>query len=363
MKEKEKNLNAILRSNVFRDAALSYFSDTEKEKLQCFGEVKHLNLNVLHAFFAHFQVNSNSNVSLLACEENSSIHLLQTKDSLLLFSDKEILSPSLFAKAMAVLLYRFYVFSLSTKNTINMDSFFIQDLQVLLSSMEKVSSATTSSFQMEYQEIDGAILFKQLSLQEDLYSLIKSMASLYIEIALPLSKIGAEKLTIKSLVPLSKLEERMQFYKQYEGKIKLKLFKIKPFVIDGKEYIIDFTEKMLDEKNIELIPLFEVNSSQCIVPTMEQLKAILLTMDDKLQRKIYVSMVKIIGGFSPLSYGFYDDVFFSKEIVIQMGQLIESGLYYGQDNLAIHSSILDYFQDLGSHNKEDAISLEYTREE
>lgn len=360
MKGKEKNLNAILHSNTYRDAALSYLSEVEKEELQCFGEVRHSNLNILHAFFSHFQENPNSNISFLAREENASIYLLQTRDSLLLFSDKGILCPSLFAKAMAVLLYRFYIFHLC--NRVDMDSFFVQNLQVLLSTINGISSYSGTFINVGYDEDCEIVLFNQMIEKVDLFSLLEEMCSVDIDIALPISLINAEKVSHKYLVPLSKLEERMQFYNQHEkAYYSLQMCEVNPIVIDGKEFIIDFKEKKIDAKHTALVPIVEVDSSNRVIPSENQIRMICSPMD-MLQRKIYFLFMKLIGRFSPISYGFSNTIFFSKEIVIQIGELIEEGRYFEQDNLAIHPMGLTYYGVLSSQNRKKDNEMQLEKE-
>lgn len=321
--------------------------------LNCLGIITHSKKKFIDTLFSQLSSNSSSSISLVYKEGESFLGIAHRENNLYLFSNRDILSPTLFSKAMAILLFHMNRSPFSKYP--NEGPFFLEKVQVSISSSEVIDDFSNYVLAGSYDHNDKCIYLKQKE-KKEVYNLFARMCSHVIDLALPVSRIGAEKINGKYFGPLSYLEERIYFYKSHN--IKLEKPENISYTYNGKEYVLPFREIEKGPNYYSFVPLISVSKTGFIIPSVEQIKQICAPME-LLQKKIYMRVLKKIGPFSPISYGYDNQIFFSLAIVIQMGSLLEKGFYNKQDNLILLSNVTDYLNSLESRNVEETPIYRY----
>lgn len=316
--------------------------------------ISHEKKEAIDFLFSYLSVNSVKQISYLYAEEDAFIGVIKKNDDLCLVTNKELLSPSLFTKGIAVLLSVIADSSLNPPKCHFLSDMYISDFEMsclnvnILTNKEDVPDAYQDEYlKVKYHDQDRYYQYMQRFKKEPILRVLYRMCYFNVELALPISFLKASKITDGYLIPYDQfLKEKKMDVRKYDDfpiiKIEDRIYTIEPEVYhkDGKTC---------------LRPKYQSSEEGLVIPSKEAFEECIKDEEEFAQE--FIHFISLINGYfipepidptSKTCYSLYENY------IYLIGESIRNenvSKYNHYRNILNTDKVSEYYRLLQSKNK------------
>ncbi|MCI8588924.1 MAG: AAA domain-containing protein [Bacilli bacterium] len=368
-----KDIASIL-DNMKEDQSLIFIEKENKEKIVELGVLTHPDPNALNVLFhkIQFKGNPNSRFGFLNFEGDNFIGLMRYKDTLILISNKEYVSPRLLMRGLSTIITIIY----DAKENIDWDKMYFSPFSAkefkltglnvkILSNIPKVALQKmnmkngihvyqSTNLKVTYDDSLNISYFRYLQkyTAEPLFAAIERICEFNPELALPISFVNAKKFDSNTHHSLLKKHSRLEEAKRrfWEPLIEegwdvqideftpmdLKIIKLEksrnhwsdePEITTKKDtFVFEWNEERdSDKKTLHVYPKYKLKNGYLLYTADKDFENDEYIMQlNPLQKEIAFMVRSIFGNYVPISYKDQANEYFSSLTMSQMGRIVDN---------------------------------------
>lgn len=278
------------------------FLDSKDQNLHEIAIIHHQLPDALKELFYKVGVNSRNKIAILYNEDDAFIGLKKEKRDLVLVTNVDYLSPSLFMRALGILEYHLTNYKANPEDrhyfASDVEHFFIVsglNVKVLTNVKEDDEVNKTEELKIEFLPLEKCHHYMQRFKGSSLRDLINRLMNFNLELALPIVFINAEHSSdSKSIIPYDQLTElkEKEPYKDYDY---FPTYRIgdKIYTVKGKTIEANGKRKV--------VPMYDIKENGFLVPTEEEFLE-LIKSQKPFEQELLKYIASITGYFIPCFY-------------------------------------------------------------